>query len=192
MSTLLWKPKTVPAYDEIAALRYAACRESDEATLALLNTCREELFPKLRYAVCYTELAVSVVGNDCHVGPMTFTSADLARYLSPCRRAVLFAATIGVEADRLIAKYSRTSPARAVLMQALGAERVEALCDAFCDSLSGALSSRFSAGYGDFSLSAQRELFAVLQPEKAIGVCLNESLLMSPTKSVTALVGIKG
>ena len=192
MSTLRWKPLAVPLYDETAALRYAGCREADEATLSLLRACRDELFLQTRYDVCYTELAVNVQGDCCRVGTMTLHSADLARYLSSCRRTVLFAATVGVAPDRLIAKYNRVSPARAVLMQALGAERVEALCDAFCDTLHGALPSRFSPGYGDLPLSVQRELFAVLQPEKAIGVCLNESLLMSPTKSVTAFVGIKG
>ena len=57
------------------------------------------------------------------------TSADLARYLGGCRRVVLFAATVGVAPDRLIQRYSRVSPSKALVMQAVGAERVEALCD---------------------------------------------------------------
>lgn len=51
---------------------------------------------------------------------------------------------------------------------------------------------RFSPGYGDLPLSAQREIFAVLDCGKRIGLMLNDSLLMSPSKSVTAFVGIGG
>ena len=54
------------------------------------------------------------------------------------------------------------------------------------------LTSRFSAGYGDLSLEFQREIFRALDCQKNIGLTLNESLIMSPTKSITAIIGIKG
>ena len=54
------------------------------------------------------------------------------------------------------------------------------------------LRQRFSPGYGDLPLQAQRAIFDALQCHKEIGLYLNESLLMSPTKSVTAIVGIGG
>ena len=44
--------------------------------------------------------------------------------------------------------------------------------------------------YGDLPLEAQRDVFALLNPEKRIGVTLNDGLLMSPSKSVTAIAGI--
>ena len=49
---------------------------------------------------------------------------------------------------------------------------------------------RFSAGYGDFELSAQTEIFHALDCQRKIGLTLNDSLLMSPSKSVTAIIGI--
>ena len=39
---------------------------------------------------------------------------------------------------------------------------------------------------GDLSLSVQKEIFSLLECEKRVGLCLNDSLLMSPSKSVTA------
>ena len=74
-------------------------------------------------------------------------------------------------------------------MQALGAERVEALCDAFCAEFEGA-KMRFSPGYGDLPLDTQRALFALLDCPRKLGLTLNESLLMSPSKSVTAIMGL--
>ena len=82
-------------------------------------------------------------------------------------------------------------------MQAIGAERIEALCDSLCEELKSSLKTegktskpRFSPGYGDLPLSFQKDVFRVLEPEKRIGLTLNASLLMSPTKSVTAIIGI--
>ncbi|MBQ5601557.1 MAG: Vitamin B12 dependent methionine synthase activation subunit, partial [Clostridia bacterium] len=71
---------------------------------------------------------------------------------------------------------------------------IEALCDAFCADIkkeyNTGLEPRFSPGYGDLPLSAQKNIFAVLDPERRIGLTLNSSLLMSPSKSVTAFVGL--
>ena len=52
------------------------------------------------------------------------------------------------------------------------------------------LRPRFSAGYGDLSLSVQKDIFSVLDCARKIGLTLNDSLIMSPSKSVTAVVGI--
>ena len=52
------------------------------------------------------------------------------------------------------------------------------------------LPPRFSPGYGDLPLSLQRDIFRVLDCPRKIGLTLNESLLMSPSKSVTAIVGL--
>ena len=37
----------------------------------------------------------------------------------------------------------------------------------------------------------QKDFFELLMPEKRIGLTLNESMLMSPSKSVSAVFGIK-
>ena len=80
------------------------------------------------------------------------------------------------------------------MMQAIGAERIEALCDAFCDDMEKemgvSLRPRFSPGYGDLPLSVQKDIISLLEAPKRIGLSLNDSLLMSPTKSVTAFAGI--
>ena len=53
------------------------------------------------------------------------------------------------------------------------------------------LRTRVSPGYGDISLTMQKDIFAILDCERKIGITLNEDLLMSPSKSVTAIAGIK-
>lgn len=185
-----------PPFCEKDILRYAGCREADGEITALVNACIEEVRGKLVYKVCYRPFEVKIGDGVCDFGDFSFPSADLACNLKGCERAVLFAATVGVEIDRLIARYGRISPTKALILQAIGAERIEALCDLFCEDIAeeygvGA-KPRFSPGYGDLPLETQREFFAVLAPEKRIGLTLTDSLMLSPSKSVTAIVGLGG
>ena len=53
------------------------------------------------------------------------------------------------------------------------------------------LVSRYSPGYGDLPLETQTAVFKALDCERTIGVTLTESLLMRPSKSVTAVIGMK-
>lgn len=176
--------------NEIA--RYTGSHElSDAAVADMLSLCEKEL----SYKVCYIELPLKISDGLCDFGLFSVISHDLAKNLRECDRVLLFTATIGVGIDRLITKYSRLSPSRAVMLDAFGSERIEALCDAFCEDVKGlhnvALVPRFSPGYGDLPLETQRSIISVLNTPKNIGVSLTDSLLLTPTKSVTAFVGIK-
>ena len=189
MSAVGVKSFAAPPLDEREVYRYARCPKPTEREAALLAAVRAEVEHKLTYRVCRREVRVSVTEDTCTLGGVSVRSKSLASALAGCETAVVFAATIGLELDRLLVKYNRLDAAKALFLQALGAERVEALCDAFCAEFPTA-KPRFSPGYGDLPLDFQRELFAMLACEKHIGLTLNESLLMSPSKSVTAIMGL--
>jgi len=191
---VLTKNMTLPPVCRREALRYAGCRQETEDMTLLLDACIAEAEPVLSGRVCWREMPLSVENDVCCLDGVTVSSRDLAKNLSGCSRVVVFAATVGAPLDRLIARSSVVSPAKAVMLQALGAERVEALCDAFCSKLAAqtgmGLRPRFSPGYGDLPLREQTTLFSLLEPMRHIGLSLTDSLLMTPTKSVTAFVGL--
>lgn len=184
---------TAPQFDIGEALRYAKCPYTDGETerriKELFELCNEEA----DFAVSFCVFDLSVSGGVCDIGGLKLSSLALSKRLSKCKRVVVFAATVGAKIDRLIAKYEVKNARDALLVDAIGAERIEALCDAFCDDLAkeyGAVTARFSPGYGDLPIDAQRDIFRFLEPEKRIGLTLSESLVMCPSKSVTAFVGI--
>lgn len=196
MSTILTATMEAPPADRREILRYAGCRAPEPETERLVGELLAELEGKLSYRVCWREVPLRTEGATCRFGEvLTASSASLSAWLSGCDRALIFAATVGVEPDRLIARYGRTSPARALIVQAIGTERIEALCDAFCEKMAkenaSALTARFSPGYGDLPLEVQKDLFAILDCPRKLGISLTDSLVMSPTKSVTAFVGIR-
>lgn len=171
-------------------LRYAGCLgNTDERLNALLGECIAECEGVFSYRVCYLERTI----DESFFG----RGNTVKKRLNGCERAVVFAATVGLGIDRLIAKYGTVSTAKALLFQAIGAERIESLCNAFCADMASGYEERglyalprFSPGYGDFPLEKQREFFRVLDCPRKIGLSLNDSLLMSPTKSVTGVVGL--
>lgn len=197
MSTVIFKELAAPPINRREILRYMGVRESSAEIEALIDRSISLCENKLTYKVCFAEHSLKIDGDICQIACTSVQSRDLAKCLSKCDKAVIFAATVGIDLDRLILRYGKSEPSVSVCLQAIGAERIEALCDALCAYLSEIYSSegkrlrpRFSAGYGDLPLSFQRVIFTALDCPRRIGLTLNDSLMMSPTKSVTAIVGI--
>ena len=178
-------------------LRYAGAREVTPELSALLETAIVEAEGCLSYKVCWQKLPVSPEENGMDLTFAKTASGSLRRHLDGCSHIILFGATVGIGLDRLIARYGKTAPAKALLLQAIGAERIEALCNAFSQKIKHDIAieglhttARFSPGYGDLPLELQREIFRTLNCSGRIGLTLNDSLMMSPSKSVTAIIGI--
>ena len=146
--------------------------------------------PALKPKLCFAVLPVSLQDEYVFFDTISVQSRGLARFLSGCDRAILFAATVGADADRLIARAGATSPARALLLDAFFTERIEALCDEFTAQYT-VPNRRFSPGYDDLPLEFQKAMFSLLDCPRKIGLTLSESLLMIPTKSVTAIIGLQ-
>lgn len=122
---------------------------------------------------------------------------DIRELLEGCREVVLMAITLGQGTDRLLARSSVSDMADAVIMDACASTAIENAAENFEQDLRGEveaerkyLTDRFSPGYGDLPLSAQRKLCAALDTERRIGLSLSSSLLMIPGKSVTAVLGV--
>ena len=198
--TIYTKAYPAPRVDEKEILRYAGIAKNKtppDELLRILRECLAEIEGGLSFRACYCELPIIREGDVLDLGFIRTESQALKKNLADCDAIILFAVTVGITPDRLIAKYSRLSPTKALLFQAIGAERVEALCEALCSDLAQqykrkgcSLRPRFSAGFADLPLAVQRDIFNTLSPEKRIGVTLGKNMLMSPTKSVTALIGI--
>ena len=161
MDGVFIKTYSPPPTEERQALRYAGCKTSDETTLEELRACYKESEDVLSFRVCYAVLATEEL-------LALFTGEErtaLCARLDGAKQAVVFCATVGLGIDRLIHRYIRVSPTKGLLMQAVGAERVESLCDIFCDELQAQhaplfVGTRFSAGYGNIPLSVQKTVFA--------------------------------
>ncbi len=196
MSFTSVKELSLPPVDIDEVLRYAAIPRDGRtpALRSLAEAAASRVDGILQSRVCFATSDVSVSENVIDLGFARWESSDLARYVGGSQKILVFAATVGLQLDRLIAARGALSPSEAHMLEAVGNERIEALCDAFCreaEAQLGALKSRYSPGYGDLPLSAQKDIFKLLDPSRRIGLTLNDSLMMSPSKSVTALCALR-
>ena len=135
--------------------------------------------------------------------PLTLQGADLpllgndiARHLQDCQEAYIFGATLGFEIEKLVGRLMKDDPTLALLVDSAATCAIESFCDDICNQMqmqnANQLTWRFSCGYGDFPLSLQPDFGRVLEMQKRIGVFVDsESFMMTPQKSVTAVVGVK-
>lgn len=187
----------LPPFDKKEILRYAGAGECTPEVRALLDECMQLAAGIDKGQVAYARFPIVRRDKTLDLAFAKTRSEKLGLNLRGCDEIILMAATIGLTMDRLIARAAAVSQARAMMLQAIGAERIESLCDAFCGDLAEALKAeglclrpRFSPGYGDLPLALQRDIFAALDCSRQIGLTLNDSLLMSPSKSVTAIIGL--
>ena len=140
------------------------------------------------------ELLVAVNNGACvSTDRITIAGADFAKIAGGCHRVVAVAATLGAGVDFLIRKKSAVSISDGFIYDAVASAMVEGLVNlATVRVCSGREhTGRFSPGYGDMPLDLQGDIIGLLDAGKRLGLALNESKLMSPSKSVTAFIGIK-
>lgn len=168
----------------------------DEATLALVEECIGVLQPIIpRHVIIRLPLAIRE--STVEMGGLKVESQSLVSHLQGCAEAVLLAATLGVQADMLIGRASVAHMSRAVVLQACAAAKLEGYLHAIGGELAHEvmreglyLTPRFSPGYGDLPLSCQGGFLTLLEAGKRIGLGLTAENMLSPVKSVTAVMGL--
>ncbi|MBQ9227814.1 MAG: Vitamin B12 dependent methionine synthase activation subunit [Eubacterium sp.] len=167
----------------------------DAAILALADeaaaTVEKTAVPKTIYRIFDCTVTQDGVTIEGHL----FPSCRLAQTVQGCRRIVVFAATLGIQTDRLIQSALMTDTAKAMAYQAAAAAKIEEVCDQLEDELRRThgvqLRQRYSPGYFDLPITEQRALFRLMDITKRIGLTLTDTCEMVPTKSVTAFIGIE-
>ncbi|WP_034785767.1 vitamin B12 dependent-methionine synthase activation domain-containing protein [Eubacterium xylanophilum] len=170
----------------------------DEATSAVIEKCIGDLMSACVPGFVSREFDIEIRDKRfITFEDVTIESANLAKNLEGCQSMVVFVATLGVGPDRLIARASVSKPSEMVIYQAASAAMIEAYCNYHNriikeEKMTEGLHTRvrFSPGYGDFSIKHQRDIIRMLDASKKIGVTLTESLLMAPSKSVSAVIGL--
>ena len=178
--------------DDKEICRYLNMSFCDKEFYSLINDCKKEVAAVASPKAVYCQLSVTMENDILCLGFGEIYSKNLSKNLSGCKEAYLFCATLGQDVDRLIKKYSKIEPSKALVLNAVATTMIEAFCDFVNEKLAEgkSLRPRFSCGYGDFSIEHQEAILNTLEAQKRIGVGLLSSRIMTPFKTVTAVVGI--
>lgn len=168
-------------------------QEYPEEVEAQIKHCEKEVLAAANPRLVWRRLPV----NGEFFSALALEGKDIGELLSGCRESVLLAVTLGPDVDRLLTRSSVSNMADAVIMDACASTAIENVADNFEMDLRREveaeglyLTDRFSPGYGDLPLSAQKKVCTALDTGRRIGLSLSSSLLMIPGKSVTAVLGI--
>lgn len=191
-------PVTVPRPMVLMRLGYRRVAQVPEKTGLLIDeimeTGRALLQPRAIHGTF--DAATPEPGVSLIAGTLRARSLSLHERLLGCRRAVLFAATIGPETDAWIRDLmDKGEMTRGLLADAfassaaiaLGLE-VEKIAARVLAGEGLAPTRRHAPGYGDWALSDQAPLCGLVAGGR-IGITLTEEFLMIPAKSISGVIG---
>lgn len=125
-------------------------------------------------------------------------SKDIARLTARGDECYVLAATLGLETDRQIALAQRKNMLEGMALDACASVRIDDFVDGVVNeeivsSLGEGegLTHRFSPGYGDLGMSVTEEILGLLDATRKIGLSVTRSLMMTPVKSITAIIGLR-
>ena len=179
------------------ALRYMRAAQPDEETRRLAEETAGMLESRLRPRFLWRAFRISREGQGLLLedSGLRLPGSLAERMLEDCDTAVLLACTLGAGFDRMLKEWEARDMARAAVMDFCGSAWAEAVCDEAEQEIRERfpgkfLTDRFSPGYGDLPLDLQAGFLQALDAGRKLGITVNESFLLLPCKSVTAVIGV--
>lgn len=124
-------------------------------------------------------------------------SRDLYNLLRECDKCIVMAATLGLEVEKEIRKYSYSDLTKGIIIDSCATTAIEEVCEFVQDELEKELlekgeylTTRYSPGYGDLPIDKNADLINLLNTQKGIGLTITGNGIMIPRKSVVAIMGI--
>lgn len=183
------KEEVCLSINEVAA-RLQSPRDFDKGIIEEVEKeLRSHLAPRfaaVRLPLSYPEEGVVSIGS------ALVKSRDLYKNLFPCQEGFLLAVTLGEGVDRYLYRLSFMSVSKHFIADATASALAEAAADLCEERIKEGLACRprFSPGYGDMPLSFQDTLLTLTDAYRRLGVKLGKNLLLSPQKTITAIMGI--
>ncbi|MBQ7848864.1 MAG: methionine synthase [Clostridia bacterium] len=177
------------------ALRYLGVRGmADETLRSQLTVLANEFSSLITPRHIWRIFPLRRASNGILSGNILLTGSSAAKMLAECGSCAVMVCTLGTAFDAWLQRMQARDMARAVMLDALGSALIESACDKVETEIAGRfpkhyLTDRFSPGYGDLPLALQPELLSAAEAQR-IGVGVTDTCMLTPQKSVTALVGI--
>ena len=183
----------VPVEEAVRYLRAGTDPETRRMAEDAAKTLESRVAPRYLWRACRIERGGE--GIFLPEAALTLPGTLAEKMLAECGTAVLMVCTLGAEFDRMEREWQARDMARAAVLDACGSAWTEAACDAAEEEIRNRfpgmyLTDRFSPGYGDLPLSLQADFLRALDAGRKLGITANESFLMLPSKSVTAVTGL--
>ena len=129
--------------------------------------------------------------------PFKLEGKKVTKHLCRAKKVVIMSVTIGEEVEREISRRFKDGEyTLSVLMDAAATTAVEQVADGIERAIDQKFLMqgfvrrwRFSPGYGDWPIDCQKQMIELAKADE-IGVGVTSSLMLTPRKSITAIIGL--
>jgi len=153
--------------------------------LLRLAEAEEKLFATAMPQGIYRVMPVEAITPQGH---------NIKKHLEECDEVAIMAVTLGAMVDNLIRTSQVRDMAEAVMLDAGASILIEHIADELCRIIDKeqqrCTTVRYSPGYGDYPVMMQTELIWLTDAHRKIGLSVNKNYMMTPQKSVTAVIGL--
>ena len=171
----------------------------DDNLKETINQCKN--ITKARINPRYTFRVYSIKKNkgiiEFEGSNLKLESRDLYNVLKDCNKCILMAATIGLDIEKDIRKYSLTELTKGIIIDSCATTAIEEVCDMVQEEIQNNIledeqhtTLRYSPGYGDLPIEKNKDILDLINGQKEIGLTITTNGIMIPRKSVIAIIGI--
>ncbi|QJA09756.1 Vitamin B12 dependent methionine synthase, activation domain protein [Romboutsia sp. CE17] len=171
----------------------------DDNLKETINQCKN--ITKARINPRYTFRVYSIKKNkgiiEFEGSNLKLESRDLYKVLKDCNKCILMAATIGLDIEKDIRKYSFTELTKGIIIDSCATTAIEEVCDMVQEEVQNNIledgqytTLRYSPGYGDLPIEKNKDILNLINGQKEIGLTITTNGIMIPRKSVIAIIGI--
>ena len=170
---------------------------ADETVERLIDECEAEVIKAAvpRYTYRVVDVRQTDDGVEFEGTGLVLKGNSIKEHLTGCDKAALIAVTLSDGIDRMLRVLQASDLAKAVVADSLASAGIEQVCDKHERIIKEELPEynqtfRFGIGYGDLPLSQQGDFLKVLNAQRLVGLTVGKTYMMTPTKSVTAVIGL--
>ena len=170
--------------------------EAAERTKAAIDRLMQQMdeAEALLFDAAEPAFTYEVLGAD----RLSIQGISLAKHLEGCDQIAVMAVTLGSEVDRLISETQAHRIALGVVIDSGASVMAELATDKAEEQIRNEIAEsgpifmtgRFSPGYGDSPLEMQEQVLEILHADEKLGISLSKGYMMSPSKSITAIMGL--
>jgi 5-methyltetrahydrofolate--homocysteine methyltransferase len=191
--------KKIEFIDQKEALRYLGYvgNDPEDNIQKILDVAEKQVLDVIEPRYIYKcfdidSITDKVVLDNCK---LELVGNDIVNHLKGCTKVILMCATLSINVDRFIRVTQITDMTKAVIIDSLASVAIENVCDNIQEEIQQEYNKyfqtyRFSPGYGDFPIEIQKDFLTVLDAPKKIGLTTTEDNILTPKKSVTAVIGL--
>ena len=189
------------AVDPAETRRYAGLQKAEDFKQELIDeACQEArllIQPKGIWQIYDYDAASQTVYDLGSAAKVRLQGKSIGKHLQKSCKVAVLSTTIGEEIENQVTHFFEQGRySFSVLLDAAATTAIEEVADGMEKNILNvvkrqglAMTWRFSPGYGDWPIEQQPEVLAMAHGEE-IGVSLTEALMLTPRKSITAVIGL--